>query len=140
LVGILLITHNGLGDSLIDCVRHVLGVVPAHLKSLSVLANDDPAGKEEEGRALIAQLDRGRGVLLLSDIYGATPSNIARRLCQPGRIEGVAGVNLPMLLRVACYCNQPLDELVQRALVGGKECIVSINAEGGDVATGCANY
>jgi PTS system ascorbate-specific IIA component len=140
LVGILLITHNGLGDSLIDCVRHVLGVVPAHLKSLSVLASDDPARKEEEGRALIAQLDRGRGVLLLSDMYGATPSNIARRLCQPGHIEGVAGVNLPMLLRVACYCNQPLDELVQRALVGGKECIVTINSEGSDVATGCANY
>jgi len=140
LVGILLITHNGLGDSLIDCVRHVLGVVPAHLKSLSVLASDDPVRKEEEGRALIAQLDRGRGVLLLSDMYGATPSNIARRLCQPGHIEGVAGVNLPMLLRVACYCNQPLDELVQRALVGGKECIVTINSEGSDVATGCANY
>lgn len=140
MVGILLITHNGLGDSLIDCVRHVLGVVPAHLKSLSVLASDDPARKEEEGRALIAQLDRGRGVLLLSDMYGATPSNIARRLCQPGHIEGVAGVNLPMLLRVACYCNQPLDELVQRALVGGKECIVTINSEGSDVATGCANY
>ncbi len=140
MVGILLITHNGLGDSLIDCVRHVLGVVPAHLKSLSVLASDDPALKEEEGRALIAQLDKGRGVLLLSDMYGATPSNIARRLCQPGRIEGVAGVNLPMLLRVACYCNHPLDELVQRALVGGKECIVTINSEGGDVATGCANY
>ena len=139
MVGILLITHNGLGDSLIDCVRHVLGVVPAHLKSLSVLANDDPARKEEEGRALIAELDRGRGVLLLSDIYGATPSNIARRLCQPGRVEGVAGVNLPMLLRVACYCNQPLDELVQRALAGGKECIVSINSEGSDVATGCAD-
>lgn len=139
MVGILLITHNGLGDSLIDCVRHVLGVVPAHLKSLSVLANDDPARKEEEGRALIAQLDKGRGVLLLSDMYGATPSNIARRLCQPGRVEGVAGVNLPMLLRVACYCSQPLDELVQRALVGGKECIVSINAEGSDVATGCAD-
>lgn len=140
MVGILLITHNGLGDSLIDCVRHVLGVVPAHLQSLSVLASDDPARKEEEARALIAQLDKGRGVLLLSDMYGATPSNIARRLCEPGRIEGVAGVNLPMLLRVACYCSQPLDELVQRALVGGKECIVSINAEGGDVATGCANY
>ena len=139
MVGILLITHNGLGDSLIDCVRHVLGVAPAHLKSLSVLASDEPNGKEEEGRALIAQLDTGRGVLLLSDVYGATPCNIARRLCQPGRIEGVAGVNLPMLLRVACYCNQPLDELVQRALVGGKECIVSINSEGSDVATGCAD-
>jgi mannose PTS system EIIA component len=127
LVGILLITHNGLGDSLIDCVRHVMGSVPPHLKALSILANDDPARKEEEARALIAQLDKGRGVLLLSDVFGATPCNIARRLRQPGRIEGVAGVNLPMLLRVACYCNEPLDELVRRALVGGKECIVSID-------------
>ncbi len=140
MVGILLITHNGLGDSLIDCVRHVLGVAPAHLKALSVLATDDTAQKEEEARTLIAQLDKGKGVLLLSDVYGATPCNIARRLCQPGRIEGVAGVNLPMLLRVACYINKPLDEMVQRALDGGRECIVTLNSEGSDAAKGCANY
>ncbi len=139
MVGILLITHNGLGDSLTDCVRHVLGSVPPHLKSLSILANDDPVRKEEEARALIVQLDKGRGVLLLSDVFGATPCNIARRLCKPGRVEGVAGVNLPMLLRVACFCNLPLNELVLRALAGGKECIVTINSEGCDVATGCAD-
>jgi PTS system ascorbate-specific IIA component len=140
LVGILLITHNGLGESLIDCVRHVMGSAPAHVKALSVLAQDDPVLKEEEARALIAELDDGQGVLLLSDVYGATPCNIARRLCQPGRIEGVAGVNLPMLLRVACNCNKSLDEQVQRALDGGKECIVSIDSEGDNVATRCANY
>jgi len=140
LVGILLITHNGLGESLIDCVRHVMGSVPAHVKALSVLAQDDPVLKEEEARALIAELDEGQGVLLLSDVYGATPCNIARRLCEPGRIEGVAGVNLPMLLRVACYCNKPLDEQVQRALDGGKECIVPIETEGCDAATRCANH
>lgn len=140
MVGILLITHNGLGDSLIDCVGHVMGDVPPHLKALSVLASDDPVRKEEQARALIAQLDKGRGVLLLSDVFGATPCNIARRLCQPGRVEGVAGVNLPMLLRVACYCNNPLGELVQRALEGGKECIVSIDSEGCDAATRCANH
>jgi PTS system ascorbate-specific IIA component len=140
LVGILLITHNGLGDSLIDCVGHVMGNVPPHLRALSVLASDDPERKEEEGRALIAQLDKGRGVLLLSDVFGATPCNIARRLCEPGRVEGVAGVNLPMLLRVACYCDKSLVELVQRALDGGKECIVTIDSEGSNVATRCANY
>ena len=140
MVGILLITHNGLGESLIDCVRHVMGSAPAHVKALSVLAQDDPALKEEEARALIAELDDGQGVLLLSDVYGATPCNIARRLCQPGRIEGVAGVNLPMLLRVACNCNKSLGEQVQRALDGGKECIVSIDSEGDNVATRCANY
>ena len=140
MVGILLITHNGLGESLIDCLRHVMGNAPAHVKALSVLAQDDPVLKEEEARALIAELDEGQGVLLLSDVYGATPCNIARRVCQPGRIEGVAGVNLPMLLRVACNCNKSLDEQVQRALEGGKECIVSIDSEGSDVATRCANY
>ncbi len=140
MVGILLITHNGLGDSLIDCVRHVLGSVPSHLKALSVLASDEPAHKEQQARALIAELDQGRGVLLLSDVFGATPCNIARRLCQPGRVEGVAGVNLPMLLRVVCYGNKPLGELVQRALDGGKECIVTIESEGRDAATRCANH
>ncbi len=140
MVGILLITHNGLGDSLIDCVRHVLGVAPAHVRALSVLAKDDPVRKEEEARALIAQLDKGKGVLLLSDVYGATPCNIAKRLCQPGRIEGVAGVNLPMLLRVASYSNKPLHELVQRALDGGRECIVTIDSEGCDAATRSTDY
>jgi PTS system ascorbate-specific IIA component len=140
LVGILLITHNGLGDSLIDCVRHVLGSVPPHVKALSVLASDEPAHKEQEARVLIAELDQGRGVLLLSDVFGATPCNIARRLCQPGSVEGVAGVNLPMLLRVVCYSNRPLGELVQRALDGGKECIVTIESEGRDAATRCANH
>ena len=140
MVGILLITHNGLGDSMIDCVRNVLGVAPAHVRALSVLAKDDPVRKEEEARALVAQLDKGRGVLLLSDVFGATPCNIARRLCKPGRVEGVAGVNLPMLLRVASDCKKPLDEQVRRALDGGRECIVSIGSEGSDVETGCANH
>ena len=134
MVGILLITHNGLGDSLLDCVRHVTGNVPPHLKTLSVLANDAPEKKEEEARALIRQLDKGNGVLLLTDIYGATPSNIAQRLCQPGKVEGVAGVNLPMLLRVTCCTEMQLHALAQRALLGGQNCIVTLNAESG----GCA--
>lgn len=140
MVGILLITHNGLGDSLIDCIRHVMGSVPSHVKALSVLASDDPILKEEEARALVAQLDEGQGVLILSDVYGATPCNIAQRLNVPGHVEGVAGVNLPMLMRVACYANKPLDEQVQRALDGGRECIVSLDPEGSDVATRCANH
>ena len=78
MVGILLVTHNSLGDNLLDCVRHVLGEVPLNIKSLSVSAGDDPQQKSVEGQALIKQLDTGSGVLILSDVYGATPSNIAR--------------------------------------------------------------
>jgi PTS system ascorbate-specific IIA component len=142
MVGILLVTHNGLGDSLVDCVRHVMGSAPTHVKVLSVLASDDPQQKETEGRALIDQLDTGRGVLILCDVFGATPSNIAQRLQQPGRVEGVAGVNLPMMLRVmVCSRDRSLQELAQRALDGGRECIVSMNSElkGCDVETRCAD-
>ena len=138
MIGILLVTHNGLGDSLVDCVRHVLGNVPPNVKVLSVLAEDDPQHKEEEGRALIAQLDTGEGVLLLSDLFGATPSNIARRLYQPGRVEGIAGINLPMLLRAVCYSNKPLAEVAQKTMDSGRNCVLPINSESGscDVAPG----
>jgi len=141
-IGILLVTHNGLGDSLVDCVRHVMGNVPTNLKVLSVLADDDPRRKEDEARALIAQLDTGNGVLLFSDMFGATPCNIARRLYQPGRVEGVCGVNLPMLLRAVCYSDKPLAEVMQKALESGRNCILSINSDSGscNVATGCADH
>ncbi len=129
MVGILLVTHNGLGDSLADCVKHVLGVIPEHLKTLSVLANDEPQQKLAQGRALIQQLDAGSGVLVLVDVYGATPCNIARELCQGERVMGVAGVNLPMLLRAVNHSNDSLPELVQLVLEGGRNCIVQMNPE-----------
>lgn len=126
MVGILLVTHNGLGDSLVDCVKHVLGEVPHNLKSLSVLASDDPRKKLVEGEALIKQLDTGGGVLILADVYGATPSNIGRQLCHAERVMGVAGVNLPMLLRAVRQPSKTLPELMQIALDGGRDCIVQM--------------
>jgi len=126
LVGVLLVTHNGLGDSFVDCVRHVLGEVPDNLKVLSVLAGDDPQQKMIEGRALIRQLDTGDGVLILADVFGATPSNVGRQLCHAEHVKGVAGVNLPMLLRVVCSPNKNLAELANIAIEGGRECIVQM--------------
>ena len=140
MIGILLITHQGLGESLVECVRHVMGNVPDNLKVLSVMADEDTQHKEKEGRALIVQLDRGAGVLILADMLGATPSNIAQRLRQPGHVEVVAGVNLPMLLRAVCYCEQPLAELAQKALQGGRECIVLMGKDDdSNATTGCAD-
>jgi PTS system mannose-specific IIA component len=125
--GILLVTHNGLGDSLVDCVRHVLGSAPSNLMVLAIHAKDDTQRMEEEGRKVIAHLDTGEGVLVLADMFGATPSNIGRRLCQLPNVAGVAGLNLPMLLRVVTNGGKPLAELTQIALDGGRECIVPIN-------------
>lgn len=124
MAGILLVTHNGLGDSFVDCVKHVLGEVPPNLKVLSVLASDDLQLKLVEGQTLIKQLDTGGGVLILADVFGATPSNIGRQLCHAERVTGVAGLNLPMLLRVVCSPDKPLPELAQIAVEGGRECIV----------------
>ena len=119
-------THNGLGTSFVECVHHVLGEVPPNLKVLSVLAGDDLPRKLAEGQAFIKQLDTGSGVLILADVFGATPSNIARQLCHAERVIGVAGVNLPMLLRVVCSPAKTLPELAKIAVEGGRECIVQM--------------
>lgn len=132
-----MVTHNGLGDSFVDCVRHVLGEAPDNLRVLSVLAGDDPQQKVAEGRALIKQLDTGGGVLILADVFGATPSNVGRQLCHAEHVMGVAGVNLPMLLRVVCSPNKNLAELANIAIEGGRECIVYMDSEGCNAATGC---
>jgi PTS system mannose-specific IIA component len=126
--GILLVTHDGLGESFVNCVKHVLGEVPSNLKVLSVQAGDNPQLKLAEGTALIKQLDAGGGVLILADVFGATPSNIGRQLCRAEHVLGVAGLNLPMLLRVVCSTDKTLPELVKIALEGGRECIVTMES------------
>ena len=128
MVGILLVTHSTLGDSFVDCVGHVFGSAPRNLMVLSVRAHDDAKRKEDEGRAVIAHLDTGDGVLVLVDVFGATPGNIAARLCQLPNVRGVAGLNLPMLLRVVTNTGKPLDELAQMAMEGGRDCIVQIES------------
>lgn len=129
MAGILIVAHNALGESLVDCVKHVLGHVPDNLKVLSVYASDDPQKKLEEGHELIQQLDRGKGVLILADMFGATPSNVARQLCRTEHIMGVAGVNLPMLLRVVCYPSKTMPELAEIAMAGGRDCIVTMDPD-----------
>lgn len=132
MAGILLITHNGLGDSLVDCVGHVFGSAPTSLMVLAVQADDDVEAKVKRGQDIIRHLDDGSGVLVLTDVFGATPANIAMRLCQLPNVAGVAGVNLPMLLRVVSNAGKPLPGLVQMAQDGGRDCIVPIDEEHGD--------
>lgn len=127
MVGILLITHNSLGDSFVDCIKHVFGRAPQDLKVLSVLADDEPQAKVAEGLELIEQIDSGKGVLVLVDVFGATPCNIAHQLCQREHVRGVAGLNLPMLLRVVNSHKKNLPELVHLAVEGGQNCILELD-------------
>jgi PTS system ascorbate-specific IIA component len=126
MVGILLITHGTLGESLIHCASHVLGNRPPLLMQIGVTPHDDPQQILPQAVRLTKALDQGDGVLVLTDAYGASPSNIAAKLLSPGKTEGVAGVNLPMLVRALTYRNEPLKTVVAKALSGGIEGVVQL--------------
>lgn len=126
MIGILIISHGDLGNSLINCANHVMGKRPEHLVHLGVTIQDDPDVIILNGLELLKQLDCGDGVLILSDICGATPCNIATELVNPGRVECLSGVNLSMLIRALTYRDKSLESLVEKALSGGKEGVMRI--------------
>ncbi|GBG13667.1 PTS system, ascorbate-specific IIA component [Novimethylophilus kurashikiensis] len=131
MIGILIIAHGSLGDSLIHCATHVMGERPPLLKQLGVSVHDDPVDLLPLARSMVSELneDEGGGVLILSDIYGATPCNIASRLLEPGRVEGISGVNLPMLVRALSYRNEPLHVLLEKAMSGGTGGIIHMTED-----------
>ncbi|NCT67526.1 MAG: PTS fructose IIA subunit family protein [Rhodanobacteraceae bacterium] len=124
-VGVLLMTHEAMGAALVGAAHHVLGRLPLPLAVQEIAADADPEQMLRTAAARARTLDRGDGVLVLSDLYGATPCNIAQRLPGLGvRMHCVSGLNLPMLLRVLNYPEQSLDELAQTAASGGRGGIV----------------
>ena len=126
MIGILIISHGDLGNSLISCANHVMGKRPEHLIHLGVTIQDDPDVIILNALELLKQLDCGDGVLILSDICGATPCNIATELVNPGRVECLSGVNLSMLIRALTYRDKSLESLVEKSLSGGKEGVMRI--------------
>ena len=123
-VNILLISHDNVGQAILDASINTLGFCPLTAEILSVPNNCDPESKIEIAQAKAKELDQGDGVLILTDIYGSTPSNIACTLSGNDNIRIISGLNLPMLIRVLNYPNLELDELVLKAMSGGKEGIM----------------
>ncbi|MEO7742922.1 MAG: PTS sugar transporter subunit IIA [Usitatibacter sp.] len=128
MIGILIVSHGAFGESLIHSASHVLGKRPLYLRQLGVTVHDDPDALLPVAEDLIRFLDQGDGVLILTDIYGATPSNIAARLLRPGRVEGLAGVNLPMLIRALTYRTETLLKMRDKALEGATEGVTRMGA------------
>ena len=126
MIGILLVTHGTLGESLVQCVSHVLNKRPPQLAQLGVSGQDDPLDLLPTAQRMLEWVDSGQGVLVLTDIFGATPSNIAIKLLKPGYVEGIAGVNLPMLLRSLTYRERDMKTLIQRAISGGCDGVLHI--------------
>ena len=133
MIGILIVSHGAFGEALIHSASHVLGKRPLFLRQLGVTVHDDPEAILPVAEDLIRFLDQGQGVLVLADIYGATPANVACKLLRPGRVEGLAGVSLPMLVRALTYRDEPLEAVITKALSGAAE-----GARRMDPAGGCA--
>lgn len=129
MIGILVITHENLGEHLIRCASHVVGMQPPQVAHLGVFIQDDPDAVLVKARTLIEQLDSGNGVLILTDMLGATPSNIASRLLRTGEVECLTGANLPMLVRVIAYRNESLPVVIEKGLSGGQSGVIHINVE-----------
>lgn len=129
MIGILVVSHGAIGEALLSSAEQILGTPQARVAALGVARGDDPDLVLERARTLLARLDEGAGVLVLTDMFGATPCNIAARLLVDGRVEGVAGVSLPMLVRVLSARNGSLPAAVQRALSGGAEGVVHMNTD-----------
>ena len=121
MIGILIIAHDSLPESLVRTVTHVLGARPPLFDAMSVAARDDPLDLVPAARKRVAQLDGGNGVLIVSDIYGASPCNLAVKLLDPPRVEGVTGVSLPMLIRALTYRDKDMGTLVIKAISGARD-------------------
>ena len=135
MIGIRIIAHDSLGESLLRAVTHVLGTRPPQFEVLSVAATDDPMQLQPAARELVERLDTGMGVLIFADIYGASPCNLACKLLKPGAVEGVAGVNLPMLVRAFTYRARDMETLVKKAVSGGCDGVLHIEVDPAYAAT-----
>jgi len=126
MIGILLITHGSYGEALVQNACHVLNKRPPQLNQLGLSAQDDPLDLLPLAQQMLNLVDDGEGALILTDIFGATPANLALKLLEPGRVEGLTGVNLPMLLRALNYRDKGMATLLVRARDGGRDGILNM--------------
>lgn len=130
MIGILIIAHENLGESLIECASHMLGEKPEQLRALSIKCDAEPEALLREAQEIANQLDSGDGVLVLSDIYGGTPCNIATKLVSKQHSQGISGLNLPMLIVALSYRHLPFNDCLNRTANSGQESIVHFSEKG----------
>lgn len=126
-VGILLITHDDIGSSLLHSLQQMLGTLPLPVKVLPIRHENEPLEFCYHADNLCQSLNQGQGVLVLTDLFGATPCNIACSLIPNHRVRVVGGVNLPMLVKLMNYPSSDLDSLVNIAMSGGCQGVLDVN-------------
>lgn len=128
MVGLLVITHNNVGGALFDAAISVLGSCPLPYQILPVSQNCDPEERYLKALAYLERLNQSEGVLVITDMYGSTPSNIATRLATKN-ITIVSGVNLSMLVRIMNYPDLSLDKLANKAVSAGQTGVIIVERE-----------
>ncbi|KAA1015007.1 PTS mannose transporter subunit IIA [Paraburkholderia panacisoli] len=126
MAGILIIAHAPFATALRDCISHIYGGLPARIGVIDVSPNCEPTEMVAFAYSEIERLKEENGALVLTDMFGATPANIAGRLATVPNVRVLCGVNLPMLVRAVCYRATPLDTLVDKALTGATKGVHAI--------------
>jgi mannose PTS system EIIA component len=127
-VGVLIISHDGIGEAVLGSATAALGYCPLATRLLSASRDCDPEKLHTAALRLLKELDEGSGVLILTDLYGSTPSNVASRLLDVKPVRIVAGLNLPMLIRVFNYPELTLEPLTEKAISGGLNGIFGVES------------
>jgi len=121
MAGLLIITHGRVGEALLAMAVETLGGSPLPAKCLAVTVEDDPVVVLAQARQMVDDLG-GDDIIVLTDLFGSTPSNIAARLVQEdGRLVMITGINIPMLIRLLNYAGQDTSMLVEKAVSGGRD-------------------
>ena len=130
MAGIIIVAHTPLASALLEFVGHIYGQVPEHIFAVNVPPHEDSKITLNKLQELVDSLHSENEVLVITDIMGATPSNVASRLMnqsnQSRDIQVLTGVNLPMLLRAVSHRHEPLTEIVEKSLQGGQQGVMRI--------------
>ena len=116
MIGILLVTHGEIGKSLIDCAAHILDNYPISVESVSINSNDDLHKYSDIISKKIKNLESGHGVLIMTDIYGATPCNLLNKFIEENKVEVVTGINLPMLIKAISDRKDNINTLINDSI------------------------
>ena len=121
MIGILLVTHGKIGESLIDCAAHILDNYPISVESLSINSNNDLHKYSDIIAKKIKNLESGHGVLIMTDIYGATPCNLLNKFIEEDKVEVVTGINLPMLIKAISDRKDNINTLINDSIECAKK-------------------
>jgi PTS system ascorbate-specific IIA component len=128
-VGVLLVTHENIGSSLLESLELIWeGPLPLPVKVLPIRHENDPDEFRYHAEIICKKLNEGQGVLVLTDLLNATPCRIASKLISHCRVRVVAGINLPMLVKIMNYYKYDLDKLANIALSGGCQGVLDVNS------------